>query len=390
MKRSHVRRLFTGVKALGAATIVAALIHCGGGTNPPAATEDVPDSGNPANVNADAGGATGVVTFPDIDLAAGISFGDSGMTDCGKQAAAKTFTLQNSSDDVINYKTSFSSGSTFYAVTPATGGVPSHGVTTITVTPQPIPAISDVTPDLYAGALDIQFPGQGPPIEVKLHQTAHGAVVTLANTAGFNLTSVKVGKTNTVPVNLSNSGNLDVTATLTLGTTQFTINGSLDDAGGPRPGCSAGALARVRPRTRPWQLHRHPRPFSVQSLRRVLQGASVERGDPSYLGTTSVDILAACASTLLLVRSIAGSTAPHQESSTSRAPSRCPSRRSSSTAVHPRSRSRDMSERATLTQGLAIQGGCSVDLQDESGRGEGDPGDGADHRQLVLGTRSRS
>lgn len=254
MKRSHVRRVKTVVQCLGVAGSLAALVHCGGGTNPPAADDSTPDSGQRQPTNTD--GGTGVVTFPDVSLTDGMTFGDSGFTDCGKQSSAKTFTLKNTLGEIVNYNITLSNGSDFYDVSPPTGGIPSNGQSIITVTPKAIPAESDVTPDLYAGTLEIAFPGHGTPQQLKLHQTARGAIVTMtggtaAGTGGttFDLGSVKVGDTKQLAVSLANAGNLDVQANLTLGSTTFTIGGAQVSNADLAPSSSQSKPLSVTPQT---------------------------------------------------------------------------------------------------------------------------------------------
>jgi hypothetical protein len=79
---------------------------------------------------------------------------------------------------------------------------------------------------LYAGTLEITTRPTDPPTDIRLHQTARGAIITSTIKTDMDFGSVKVGTPSSLPYNLTNSGNVDVTATLTLGTTVFQVDGA--------------------------------------------------------------------------------------------------------------------------------------------------------------------
>jgi hypothetical protein len=216
------RRLVTGLVAVLTTCGLGILVACGGGEHPSAASDDP--------LFLDAGkkdGASGSGVLFDIDLEKGIVFGDNGLVSCGTQAADRTITLKNTSDDIVNYAVSITDGNDRYTVTPTDGGIPAGASATLKITPKAIPAASDVSPDLYAGSLEVKFPQLGvPPTTIRLHQTARGAIITSSIGDQLNLGSVKVGEANEVPLILTNSGNVEATASFKLGTDVFTIDGA--------------------------------------------------------------------------------------------------------------------------------------------------------------------
>ena len=224
MIRSHHRRLVPCVQALLTLCVVGGLVHCGGGELPPPAGDDPTGSDAGPNTGGDSGSQSGV-TFPDVDLDKGITFGDNGFTDCGGQAGPQTITLKNSTSEIVNFTASVGGGSTMYTVSPPTGGVPARGTALIQITPTAIPKESDVRTDLYAATLEVKFPGRGTPTQIRLHQTARGAIIALTGGPQIDFGSVKVGDESAIPLSITNSGNAEVTASLGLGTTVFTIGG---------------------------------------------------------------------------------------------------------------------------------------------------------------------
>lgn len=219
MKRTRVRPIVTCLGALVATGVVGALVACGGGEHPSAAAD------NPIGVDAGTK-VNGSVAF-DVDLEKGISFGDNGLVNCGSQAADKTMTLTNKTSDIVNYSVEVTSGNSYYTVTPTSGGIQAGASATIKISPKAIPAESDVATDLFAGTLEVKFPQLGvPPTNVRLHQTARGAIITSSVPATLNFPATKVGEFNEVPLILTNSGNVEATASFKLGTDAYTIDGA--------------------------------------------------------------------------------------------------------------------------------------------------------------------
>lgn len=244
MNRPHVRRLVTGLVATATTATLGALVACGGGAHPSAATDEpiVGDSGPKINPGA------GTVVY-DIDLQKGIVFGDNGRVPCGTQASDQTITLKNTSTSIVNFQVSLTAGNTFYKVTPTDGGIPAGGTATLKISPTPIPADSDVQEDQYAGTLEIRLPGLGvPPQTIRLHQTAAGAIITSSAGASLNLGSVKVGESNSVPISLTNKGNMEATASFKLGTDVFTINDSSEASVKLVAGASESRTLKLAPK----------------------------------------------------------------------------------------------------------------------------------------------
>ena len=154
MKQTRVRPIVTCLGALVTTMIVGAMVACGGGEHPGAAADIslVQDSGV-----REAGGSG--VTF-DIDLAKGISFGDDGLVSCGTQANDRSITLKNTTSEIVNYKVEVIAGSDYYKVTPTDGGIQAGQSVSLKITPNPIPKVSEVTTDLYAGTIAVSFPGE--------------------------------------------------------------------------------------------------------------------------------------------------------------------------------------------------------------------------------------
>ena len=221
-----------------------ALVNCGGGERPLVSDDLAPDAG---------GGPTGdgspAVTITGFDPAKGIVFGDDGFVNCGAQAPDKVVTLKNTSGEVVNYKAKMTSGAALYKLSPEEGGVPARGEVGIQIVPTPIPQASDVTPDLYAGTLEIQLSNGTPPTVIRLHQTARGAIVTttLPSTAGFDFGAVKIATTATHQFSLTNAGNVEVTASLGLGTQQFRLNGADAATVSLKPGQTASQALTFSP-----------------------------------------------------------------------------------------------------------------------------------------------
>jgi hypothetical protein len=246
MKASPMRRLVTGgLRAAAVVGIVAAMFNCGGGERPAAETD------GPINIKQDAGGpTTGSGITYDVDVDKGVFFGDQGMVDCGKQAAPKTITLKNTTSSIINIAASITVGSDIFKVTPDHGGVPSGGTLLLQVSPNPIPAQSDVTDDLYAGTLEIKYTDTGgPPTDIRLHQTARGAIITTTSGPAITFPATKVGTTSTATLGLANGGNIPVNATFSVGTAVYTVDGQASSTKAIAANGAAGVEVKLAPVT---------------------------------------------------------------------------------------------------------------------------------------------
>lgn len=244
MNPARVRRLVSGVAAVSMTALLGAIAACGGGAHPGAASDDPlnqPDSGTTTPVTGSG------VTF-NVDLDKGISFGENGFVNCGTQAADGTFTLKNTTKDIVNYTISVTAGTAYYKVTPTEGGIPGGATATIKITPTPIPQESDVSTDLYAGTLQVSFPQISvPPTNIRLHQTARGAVITTTAGATINMGSPQVGKSSSVPFSLTNAGNMEATANFKVGTEVFTVGGAPASSLKLAPGASESTELKLSP-----------------------------------------------------------------------------------------------------------------------------------------------
>jgi hypothetical protein len=215
------RRLVYFVNFLAASGAVAALANCGGGERPQVSDTPVPDASKPPPLEAGAS-----VTISGFDPQGGILFGDNGFVSCGTQASEKVITLKNNTSDVVNFTASLTSGDKFYKLNPPSGGgIPLHGQATIQITPQPIPQDSDVTSDLYAGVLELQF-DNGDRANIRLHQTAQGAIIKSSIGSQIDFGNVKVNTGASQVLTLSNMGNADVSAELSVASQEFVMDGT--------------------------------------------------------------------------------------------------------------------------------------------------------------------
>ncbi len=219
---------------------LAALVNCGGGERPLVTEDRVPDaSSETGSTDADSSG----ITITGFDPAAGIVFGDEGFVNCGSQAPDKIVTLKNGSSSVVTYKAKMTSGAELYSLSPEEGGIPARGETAIQIVPKPIPQTSDVTPDLYAGTLEIQLSTGAPPTVIRLHQTARGAIITTtlasstsSTSSTFDFGDIKVATTQSQQFSMTNAGNVEVTASFALGTGDFKIGGAQTATAPIKPG----------------------------------------------------------------------------------------------------------------------------------------------------------
>lgn len=210
----------------------------GGGERPPSEVLVAP---------ANDAGASGKVTVTGFD-ADGIKFGDDGLVNCGAQAPDKVITLTNPTSDVINFTVRLSSGKDSFTLNPAEGGgVPAKGSTTIQVIPKPIPQKSDVTPDLYAGTLEITTADDPTPKVVRLHQTARGAIINSTVTADIDFGDVRIGKVGSQLFTFTNLGNVEAAANFTLGSQIFKVDGGQAAAAKIAPGEAVSKTITLTP-----------------------------------------------------------------------------------------------------------------------------------------------
>lgn len=212
-----------------ASGVVGLITNCGGGERPQ--VSEIPTVDGSASSSSSGGTGVSSVTasgFNEKDGTRYINFGDDGFTNCNAQAPEKVVALKNNTGDVINFTAKLTEGSENYSLGQESGGIPIRGQATIQIKPKQIPADSEVTPDLYAGTLEITFEnGKADPLSIKLHQTARGAIIKATPTsATIDFGNVKANTTADQLYTLTNLGNAEATATLQVATTQFKVDGS--------------------------------------------------------------------------------------------------------------------------------------------------------------------
>jgi hypothetical protein len=168
-----------------------------------------------------------VVVTPDS-----LTFGDGGLVGCGTQASPQSLTLSNNGCGPFNFTASLTGGNTSsFTITPSTGTVAPGVPQTIEVTPNQIPSNEPPTTN-YGGTLTITTTAPGnPTFPVPLNQTVYGAVLSSPNLFGqtVNFGAVSIDQTKPLPFTISNTGNGEVTLSLSLGNPAFAL--SVD--GGP-------------------------------------------------------------------------------------------------------------------------------------------------------------
>jgi hypothetical protein len=221
--------------------------NCGGGERPPPAADDPVEAG--PGGNQEGGNSSDLVTFSPPLTAAGILFGEEGLVNCGTQAPEKILTLKNPRPtDVISFTAKLTAGDKFFKINPKEGGIPAKGQAAIQIIAEPIPQESDVAPDLYAGTLEVTTSDGQPPVIIRLHQTARGAIITstIVN-HDVDFGDVKVQTDGTQPFNIQNSGNVEVTANWSLGTQVFKIDASQTATAKLGPGATVAKTLTLKP-----------------------------------------------------------------------------------------------------------------------------------------------
>lgn len=218
MKRG-TRALVYCANVVTVTSVVFGLAHCSGGERPRTEDDPVVDA-----ARQDA--ATTPIDIVGYVEDKGLVFGDDGFVNCGGQAPARELTFKNTNRDVVRFTAKMLSGADYYTINPAEGGIPANGTAQLQITPKPIPQSSDVTKDLFAGTLELEFSNGEVAEVIRLHQTARGAIITSTLAGNGEFGEVRVEKEGSFPYTISNSGNLPVTANLALGSTQFTLDGA--------------------------------------------------------------------------------------------------------------------------------------------------------------------
>lgn len=242
MKSVHRRRVLSALQAVAAVSVIGIVLNCGGGERPPPTRDTGLDAAAPPAA------ASGAFTVLGVTEAGELFFGDAGYTRCGEQAGARTITLDNLSNDVVRFKAGLSRGGDYYALDITEGELKAKQRVTVTISPTAIPAVSDIAEGLFDGTLDITTDDNTPLRSVRLRQTARGAVVkSTIGAAGLDFGSVRVSRSTTLQLSLTNSGNEPVTATMTLGSDDFRIDDAQTTTVVLNPGVPVAKTMRLAP-----------------------------------------------------------------------------------------------------------------------------------------------
>lgn len=232
--KGSARRLVLLGNLVVASGLAAVIVNCGGGERPKVSEEEpqpFPEGGTSSSSSSGGEAGPGGLVYAGLDENGEVSFGEGGFTNCGSTAPAQVISLKNNTNDVVNFTAKLGAGDKYFEIDKQEGGVPIKGQFAITVTPKPIPAESEVTPDLYSGRLDI-VTKSGETKSIRLRQTARGAIIkTSLTTPQIDFGSVKANTTATQLVNFTNSGNAEANASFVLGTQVFGVdNGTAGSA----------------------------------------------------------------------------------------------------------------------------------------------------------------
>jgi hypothetical protein len=236
-----------GLHVVVASCVVVAVASCGGGERPPPESNVTPAPGSSSGSTPP--GTELITGLEEGPEGTGLYFGDKGFVNCGKQAPEKTLVLNNPTNDIINFEAKLTSGDKYYTVNPLKGGVPIRGTAVIKIVPAAIPQTSAITPDLYAGTLELKTSPAQPPTIIRLHQTARGAIITTAVQNPLNFGAVKIGTPTALPITLTNEGNASVTANLSVGMAAYRIDGAQSASVELAPGATVGKDVTLNPTT---------------------------------------------------------------------------------------------------------------------------------------------
>jgi hypothetical protein len=164
---------------------------------------------------------------------------------CGTRGAAQTVRLQNTGNAALRWTGALGRADSPFSVDVAAGALGAGESVTITVTPEPIPAVSATTAGFYDDALVITTDVPlAPAFTVKLLETARGAVLELDPPA-LTVPPTPLGSASVAPFTLRNRGNAPATVTLSPAPSTFAVtpaSATVPPAPGGAPGTRAGEL----------------------------------------------------------------------------------------------------------------------------------------------------
>jgi hypothetical protein len=161
---------------------------------------------------------------------------------CGTRGAAQTVRLQNTGNAALRWTGALGRADSPFSVDVAAGALGAGESVTITVTPEPIPAVSATTAGFYDDALVITTDVPlAPAFTVKLLETARGAVLELDPPA-LTVPPTPLGSASVAPFTLRNRGNAPATVTLSPAPSTFAVTPASATVP-PATGGAAGTLA---------------------------------------------------------------------------------------------------------------------------------------------------
>ena len=146
-----------------------------------------------------------------------------GLVCCGSTAPPQSITISNPGSNSFTFVAQMTSGAERYTLSATGGSVDPGGSFILTITPNAIPAVSETTPDFYAGELTISTSILSDPAHViPVHQTARGARLT-TNPTSLNFGFVAPGGSRSLALQLNNTGNSSAAVTWMSSNSVFTI-----------------------------------------------------------------------------------------------------------------------------------------------------------------------
>jgi hypothetical protein len=204
---------------------------CGSSTAHPGSLVDsddgstLPDTFHPVDAGIPDGSPTTVqISGGDGGSISDIRFGDDGFVNCGAAATSVPVQIANTGPAPLTWTATLSAGNKAYTLSPLTGNVAPGASATLQIIPNAVPAVSDVTTDLYGGVVTIQTSASNDTTHViQLHQTARGVILKSTLAATFDFHSQAVSQTASSQYSLTNSGNVSAAVRLSVGSARFGV-----------------------------------------------------------------------------------------------------------------------------------------------------------------------
>jgi hypothetical protein len=204
-------------------------------TSSPGLDVIIPDTAPPVDVGVFDGSEAGdgadtsvppaaSITMGDAGAVTSIHFGNGGFVNCGTQANSVVLSIANTGGGTLTWSAALSAGAAYYTLIPTSGSIGAGGTQNLQIIPNAIPATSAVTADLYSGILTIQTNATNNPTQIiPLHQTAQGAIINSTLGTAFGFGAVAVNQTATAQFSMTNTGNVDATLKLAVGSTKYGV-----------------------------------------------------------------------------------------------------------------------------------------------------------------------